>query len=74
MQPFSRLPFVIILCFFSSVTERSSDKNLNQIWEDDITGTGYSADGETSSSGSGKEISDSDDEVHKVDAFKGMEK
>ena len=65
---------VVILCFFSSVTERSADKDLNQIWEDNTTGTGYSADGETSSSGSGKEISDSDDEVHKMGAFKGKEK
>ena len=65
---------VVILFFFSSVTERSADKDLNQIWEDNTTGTGYSADGETSSSGSGKEISDSDDEVHKMGAFKGKEK
>ena len=57
------------------MTESSSDQDLNQIWEDyNITGTGYSADGETSSSGSGKEISDSDDEVHKMGAFKGKEK
>ena len=56
------------------MTEHSADKDLNQIWEDNITGTGYSADGETSSSGSGKEISDSDDEVHKMGAFKGKEK
>lgn len=55
------------------MTESSSDQDLKQIWEDDITGTGYSADGETSSSGSGKEISDSDDEVHKIGAFKGKE-
>ena len=56
------------------MTELSADKDLKQIWEDNITGTGYSADGETSSSGSGKEISDSDDELHKMDAFKGKEK
>lgn len=56
------------------MTESSSDQDLNQIWEDNITETGYSADGETSSSGSGKEISDSDDEVHKMGAFKGKEK
>ena len=55
------------------MTESSSDQDLNQIWEGNITGTGYSADGETSSSGSGK-ISDSDDEVHKMGAFKGKEK
>ena len=55
------------------MTESSSDQDLNQIWEDDITGTGYSADGETSPSSSGKEISDSDDEVHKIGAFKGKE-
>ena len=65
---------VVILRFFSSVTELSADKDLKQIWEDNITGTGYSADGETSSSGSGKEISDSDDELHKMGAFKGKEK
>ena len=56
------------------MTESSSDQDFTQIWEDYITGTGYSADGETSSSGSGKEISDSDDEVHKMGAFKGKEK
>ena len=56
------------------MTEHSADKDLNQIWEDNITGTGYSADGETSSSGSGKEISDSGAEVHKMGAFKGKEK
>ena len=56
------------------MTESSSDQDLNQIWEDNITGTGYSADGETSSSGSGKQISDSDDEVQKIGAFKGEEK
>ena len=56
------------------MTESSSDQDLNPIWEDNITETGYSADGETSSSGSGKEISDSDDEVRKMGAFKGKEK
>lgn len=57
------------------MTESSSDQDLSQIWEDNITGTGYSADGETSSSGSsGKEIWDSDDEVHTMGAFKGKEK
>ena len=56
------------------MTESSSDQDLSQLWEDNITGTAYSADGETSSSGSGKEISDSDDEVPKMGAFKGKEK
>ena len=57
------------------MTESSSDQDLSQIWEDNITGTGYSADGETSSSGSsGKEIWDSDDEVLTMGAFKGKEK
>ena len=74
LQPFSRLPFVVILCFFSSVIESSSDQDLNQIREDNITGTGYSADSETSSSRSGKQISNSDDEVPKMGAFQGKEK
>ena len=54
--------------------ESSSDQDLNQIREDNITGTGYSADSETSSSRSGKQISNSDDDVPKMGAFKGKEK
>lgn len=56
------------------MTELSSDKDLKQILEDDITETGYSADGETSSSSSEKGILDSDDELNKTGAWKGKEK
>ena len=56
------------------MTKPSSDKDLNQIWEDDIIETGYSADGETSSSGSEKENSDSDVEFVKMSACRGKEK
>lgn len=61
----------VILCFFQSLTGPSSDKDFTQIWEDE---TGYSADGETSSSGSEKEISDSEDELNKINTCKGNEK
>lgn len=61
-------------CFFSSVIEPSSDKEFNQIGEDDITETGYSADGETLSSDSEKGISDSDDGLNKIGTCKGKEK
>ena len=63
--------FSVMLCFFPLVTEPSCDKDVNQIWEDDVTETGYSADGETSSSGSEKGISDSDDELSQIYACKG---
>lgn len=56
------------------MTELSSDKDFKQILEDDITETGYSADGETSSSSSEKGILDSDDELNKTGAWKGKEK
>ena len=62
------------MLFFSSLaTKPSSDKDLNQIWEDDIIETGYSADGEASSSGSEKENSDSDVELVKMSACRGKE-
>ena len=67
------LPFSVMLFFSSLVTEPSCDKDLNQIWEDGITETGYSADGETSS-GSEKGISDFDDEFNQISACKGREK
>lgn len=52
-----------MLCFFSSLIEPSSDKEFNQIREDDITETGYSADGETFS----------DDGLNKASTCKGKE-
>ncbi|CAH3133626.1 unnamed protein product, partial [Porites lobata] len=55
-----------MLYFSSLVTNPSSDEDLNQIWEEDIIETGYSADGETSSSGSERENSDSDVEFVKM--------
>lgn len=54
--------------------EPSSDKEFNQIGEDDITETGYSADGETLSSDSEKGISDFDDGLNKIGTCKGKEK
>ena len=54
--------------------EPSSDKEFNQIGEDDITETGYSADSETLSSDSEKGISDSDDGLNKIGTCKGKEK
>ena len=88
LQPFSRkvtvtnrirvfctwLLFLVNLCFLLSVTELSSDKDFKQILEDDITERGYSADGETSSSGSEKGVLDSDDELNKTGTWKGKEK
>ena len=62
-----------MLCFFSSLIEPSSDKEFNKIWEDDITETGYSANGETFFSGSETEISDSDDGLNKTSTCKGKE-
>ena len=56
------------------MTELSSDKEFKQIVEDDITETGYAADGETSSSGSEKGILGSDGELNKTGAWKGKEK
>ena len=56
------------------MTIPSSDMDFNQIWEDDVIETGYSADGETSSSGSEKENSDSDVEFVKMSACRGKEK
>lgn len=53
------------------MTGPSSYKDLNQIWEDE---TGYSADGETSSSGSEKEISDSKDGLNKINTCEGNQK
>ena len=67
------MPFSVMLFFSSLATKPSSDKDLNQIWEDDIIETGYSADGETSSSGSEKENSDSDVELVKMSACRGKE-
>ena len=66
--------FSVMLFFSSLVTKPASDKDLNQIWEDDIIETGYSADGETSPSGSEKESSDSDVEFVKMSACRGKEK
>ena len=68
------MPFSVMLLFSSLVTKPSSsaDKDLNQIWEDDIIETGYSADCETSSSGSEKENSDS--EFVMMSACRGKEK
>lgn len=60
-----------MLCFFSSLIDPSSDEEFNQIREDDITETGYSADGETYFSGSETEISDSDDLLNKTSTCKG---
>lgn len=68
------MPFSVMLFFSSLATKPSSDKDLNQVWEDDIIETGYSADGETSSSGSEKEKSDSDVELVKMSACRGKEK
>ena len=88
LQPFSRkvtvtnrirvfctwLLFLVNFCFLLSVTELSSDKDFKQILEDDITERGYSADGETSSSGSEKGVLDSDDELNKTGTWKDKEK
>lgn len=68
------MPFSVMLYFSSLVTNPSSDEDLNQIWEEDIIETGYSADGETSSSGSERENSDSDVEFVKMSDCKGKEK
>ena len=63
-----------MLYFSSLVTNPSSDEDFNQIWEEDIIETGYSADGETSSSGSERENSDSDVEFVKMSDCRGKEK
>ena len=62
-----------MLCFFSSLIEPSSDKEFNQIREDDITETGYFADGETFFSGSETEICDFDDGLNKTSTCQGKE-
>ena len=68
------MSFSVMLFSSSLVTKPSSDEDLNQIWEDDIGETGYSADGETSSSGSEKENSDSNVEFVKMSDCRGKEK